>query len=68
MNPEIVSVGSDSGKPGRGALWLPSGSVRAILAILAMAITGLLLILGKPLPEWWVASGSMIWAFYFKRS
>lgn len=68
MNPEIMSVGSDEAKQGTGALWLPAGSVRAVLAILAMAVTGLLLIMGKPVPEWWVASGSMIWAFYFKRA
>jgi hypothetical protein len=68
MNPEVVSVGSDPGKTPKGPLWLPAGSVRAILAMLAMVITGLLLLLNKPLPEWWVASGSMIWAFYFKRS
>lgn len=53
--------------PKTGALWLPKGSIPGILALMAMLITGLLLLLEKPLPEWWVASGSMIWAFYFKR-
>jgi hypothetical protein len=33
-----------------------------------MVVTGLLLLLGKTVPEWWVTAGSMIWAFYFKRS
>lgn len=68
MNSEVVSVGSASGTQGKEALWLPAGSVRAILAILAMVVTGLLLLLGKTVPEWWVTAGSMIWAFYFKRS
>lgn len=49
-------------------LWLPSGSVRAILAIMAMIITGAMLLIGVNVPEWWVASGSVIWAFYFKRA
>ena len=47
---------------------MPAGSVRAILAILAMIITGAMLLIGVNVPEWWVASGSMIWAFYFKRA
>jgi len=49
-------------------LWMPAGSVRAILAILAMIITGAMLLIEVNVPEWWVASGSMIWAFYYKRS
>jgi hypothetical protein len=47
---------------------MPAGSVRAILAILAMIITGAMLLIEVNVPEWWVASGSMIWAFYYKRS
>jgi len=49
-------------------LWMPPASVRAILAILAMVFTGVLMFGQVSIPDWWIASGSMIWGFYFKRA
>lgn len=49
------------------AFGLPENSVRAILALLSVLISGALLAMGRTVPEWWVVFMGMVTAFYFKR-
>jgi hypothetical protein len=49
------------------AFGLPEHSVRALLALLSVLISGALLLTGRTVPEWWVAFMSVITAFYYKR-
>lgn len=49
------------------AFGMPANSVRAVLALGALAISGLLLLLGRSVPEWWMTLVGVIMTFYFKR-
>lgn len=49
------------------AFGLPAHSVRALLALCTVIISGTLLLLGRPVPEWWITLVGVILAFYFKR-
>jgi len=49
----------------RLALWMPKGSIRALIALVAIIVTGVLLLMGKDIPnEWWMAFSAII-TFYF---
>jgi hypothetical protein len=51
----------DPSKP----LWMPDGSVRAIMTLGAVFIAGLLLILGVQVPEWYVGLITLVVNSYF---
>lgn len=57
----------DTGGRDKRAFGLPEYSVRAVLILMFVMISGTLLIMGKTIPEWWVSLVSMMLAFYFKR-
>jgi len=46
-------------------LWLPRGSVRAVIAISAFYGTMMMLLLGIPVPDWYVGLMGSIMAFYY---
>lgn len=46
-------------------LWMPEGSVRALLTLGALFIAGLLLLIGKAPPEWFVGLIVLVVQNYF---
>jgi len=46
-------------------LWLPRGSVRAILALGSILATIIMIFVGIEVPEWWYAVVAAISAYYF---
>lgn len=46
-------------------LWMPEGSVRALLTLGALGIAGLLLLIGKAPPEWFVGLIVLVVQNYF---
>jgi len=52
----------DPAKP----LWLPGGSIRALLTIGTMSLIGVVMLSGKPVPDWLVLWGGLILKDYFE--
>ena len=46
-------------------LFLPMGSVRGLLALGILIICGYLLVTSKSVPEWFIATSSSIFTYYF---
>ncbi len=49
------------------AFGLPAHSIRAVLALMVMVVSGALLLLGRQVPEWWITLSGVVLTFYFKR-
>lgn len=57
------------GKQDRPPLYLPEGSVRAILAMLIVGTTCFLIYTGTEIPEWWtLAFSGTVAAYYVTRN
>ena len=46
-------------------LWLPEGSVRAIITLVIVAASVIAVLTGCELPEWLVAAATLVVGFYF---
>jgi len=46
-------------------LWLPKGSVRAIIALTSTSCAIVMVAKGINVPEWLATAIAMIWAYYF---
>lgn len=51
---------------GIGPLGLKTGSIRAIIVLVLIALAGIFLYLNRTIPEWMVALVIMAVTFYFK--
>lgn len=49
----------------RKALWMPEGSIRGLMALGSVAITGTMLLTSLSIPnEWWAAQSAIITFYY----
>lgn len=46
-------------------LWLPKGSIRALIAVGTLTLIGILALLGRDIPEWLIVWASTIVGAYY---
>ena len=49
------------------SLWMPEGSIRAVLALIVIGTISYCVICGIKMPDWYVPIASTVLVFYFKK-